>query len=47
MEECNMSEEKKITNELTDDELDNVVGGARAKYYFIQKGDVLKDIADK
>ena len=39
-----MSEEKKVTNELIDDELDNVVGG-KAKYYVVKKGDQLSDIA--
>ena len=42
-----MSEEKKIMEELNDEELDAVVGGARSIYYYVQKGDVLKDIARK
>ncbi|WP_461879025.1 LysM peptidoglycan-binding domain-containing protein [Fusicatenibacter sp.] len=41
-----MSEEKNRT-ELSDNELDEVTGGAKAKYYYVQKGDELREIAKK
>lgn len=42
-----MSEEKKISEELEDSELDEVVGGRKAIYYYVQKNDLLSDIAKK
>lgn len=42
-----MSEEKKVMEELNDEELDAVVGGAKAIYYYVQQGDELRGIAKK
>ena len=41
-----MSEEKKITEDLTDSDLDEVVGGS-GMYYCVEKGDLLSDIAKR
>ena len=35
---------KKLTNELTDNELDDVVGDAGAKYYYIHIADKKEEI---
>ena len=45
IERKNYERREKITEELTDGDLDKVVGGAKAKYYFVKDGDTMLDIA--